>query len=464
MITDKNLDLWVANNLNVLMVGGHGIGKTAITKAAFNRNKLNWLYFSASTMDPWVDMIGVPKEVTDDKGNRYLDLVRPKAFQFDEIDAIFFDELNRAPKKVRNAVMELMQFKSINGHKFERLRMVWGAINPEDDEGTYDVERLDPAQKDRFQIHVTLPETPNRQYFAEKFGGNQANSAIEWWQQSHKKMVSPRRLDYALEVYNMGLSLKDVLPNETNPDKLRQMLGNGVAREKLLLMMERGQIAEAEAFLAQENVYAEVIDWMIEKPEVAAPLYKLLSPEKITALITENYKNDKVLAALTSDYYANKRVKDTVHSLQNSTKDTFLRKAIYNSIPKLQSTKFGTQVPTWTPRVKTNPRYNDMVTSWVKTDKALKTTKDRSEIFDAVMDVPEDISIDNAKVCLQQLLTSIKKSHKKTIQDSPQIFGPLNFLLQKTNMNMATESFVKMHANKITEAEMEHLVWIPSTK
>ena len=41
-----------------------------------------------------------------------------------------FDELNRAKPKVRNAVMELIQFRSINGIKFNNLRMIWAAINP----------------------------------------------------------------------------------------------------------------------------------------------------------------------------------------------------------------------------------------------------------------------------------------------------------------------------------------------
>jgi MoxR-like ATPase len=53
----------------------------------------------------------------DEKGS-YLELVRPKAFRDDEVQALFFDEFNRSHKNKRNAVMELMQFKSINGRKF----------------------------------------------------------------------------------------------------------------------------------------------------------------------------------------------------------------------------------------------------------------------------------------------------------------------------------------------------------
>ena len=131
MISNTKLDFWIQNNYNVILRGRHGVGKTACIKEAFDRNNLKWLYFSASTMDPWVDFIGVPKEKVEN-GISYLDLVRPKAFAEDEVEALFFDEYNRSASKIRNAVMELIQFKSINGKQFKNLKIVWAAINPED--------------------------------------------------------------------------------------------------------------------------------------------------------------------------------------------------------------------------------------------------------------------------------------------------------------------------------------------
>lgn len=209
MITDAKLQFWIKNNLNVLFIGEHGVGKTARVKKAFEEAGLKWLYFSAATLDPWVDFIGIPKEVEDPKsGLKYIDLIRPKPFAEDTVEAIFIDELNRSHKKVRNAIMELLQFKSINGRKFKNLRIIWGAINPETpiNESTeleYDVERLDPAHKDRFEVHVNVPYKPDHTYFHEKFGTN-ATPAICWWNDlspAAKKLVSPRRLDYALTVW-----------------------------------------------------------------------------------------------------------------------------------------------------------------------------------------------------------------------------------------------------------------------
>ena len=211
MITDAKLKFWIDNNLNVLFVGEHGVGKTARVKEAFNQAGLKWLYFSASTLDPWVDFIGIPKEAQDEKGNKYIELIRPRPFAEDEVEAIFLDEFNRSPKKVRNAVMELLQFKSINGKKFNNLRIVWAAINPDDvkiegsDDFEYDVEKLDPAQKDRFEVHVDVPFKPDKGYFIKKFGEDICENAIDWWNdldQKSRRNVSPSR--YTVELCVVG--------------------------------------------------------------------------------------------------------------------------------------------------------------------------------------------------------------------------------------------------------------------
>jgi hypothetical protein len=223
----KKTDFWIEQNLNVLLIGEHGIGKTAIIKDAFERNKLKWRYFSASTMDPWVDFVGVPKEVQGENGSSYLDLIQKQEFQDGSIEMLFFDEFNRAPDKVRNAVMELIQFRSINGRKLPNLKGVWAAINPYDENETYDVEELDPAQEDRFHIIYELPNEPNKQYFQEKFGARMGTRAVEWWHylpDNLKRLVSPRRLDYAVDIYTKGGDLEDVLRDEVRPKTLRRKI------------------------------------------------------------------------------------------------------------------------------------------------------------------------------------------------------------------------------------------------
>jgi hypothetical protein len=215
----KMLKLYAQNNFNVLISGRHGTGKTETIKEIFNEEfGDNWAYFSASTMDAWVDFIGVPKAVTRDDGTQVLELIKPARFADDTVEALVFDEYNRSPMKVRNAVMELIQFKSINGRKFKNLKVIWAAINPFTEEGTYDVDEIDPAQLDRFPIKIQMPYKLDKKYFKNKHGA-QSKAFIDWWtslSEDNQFKVSPRLLDESIKVYNVGGDLKHVLPLECN--------------------------------------------------------------------------------------------------------------------------------------------------------------------------------------------------------------------------------------------------------
>lgn len=258
----KNADFWVENNLNVLFRGKHGVGKTAVVIDTFNRHGLKWKYFSASTLDPWVDFVGVPREATDSKGNVYLDLVRPKEFAADEVEAIMIDEYNRGAKKVKNAVMELLQFKSINGKKFKNLKMVWAAINPDDDaDNSYDVDKMDPAQLDRFHVHIDVPYQPDLDYFVAKYGEEIGRGACEWWngqKDDVKKAVSPRRLDYAVGIFGAGGELKDVLPPCVNIRELEKHIRTGSFLTGLKKRLKVGKKDEVKKFVNDENTFKDI--------------------------------------------------------------------------------------------------------------------------------------------------------------------------------------------------------------
>lgn len=244
-----NLDLYIKNKLNCILIGRHGVGKSTILLQLFEKHfPNNYLYFSTSTLDPWCDLIGIPREQTNQKGEMYLDLLRPKFFENDSLEAIIFDEVNRSPSKVRNAIMELIQFRSINGHKFHNLKVICACMNPEDDKD-YDTEKLDKAFFDRFHIQIELPYLLDKDYFINKFGKVIADSAIEWWdslEESVRYNISPRRLDYALEVWNIKGNLKDVLPKNSNISKLLENLRSGTIAqrvEKLLKEKDDAKIA-----------------------------------------------------------------------------------------------------------------------------------------------------------------------------------------------------------------------------
>lgn len=288
MPSEQELIFWAKEGFNVLFEGKHGVGKTSIVLSVFNKLGLKYKYFSAATIDPWVDLIGIPKE-TGSENSKFLDFVRPKDFALDEVEAIFLDEYNRSHKKVRNAVMELIQFKSINGHKFKNLKIVWAAINPPS-EGEYDVENLDPAQKDRFHIHVQTPYEPDLVYFSNKFGEN-GKVAVEWWgnlSQSLKNLVSPRRLDYALDVFEKGGDIRYVLDISTNPSKLASMLSSGSVIEQMEKIYKKKDATLGKKFIRIENNYNHCLD-VIKKNKGLFKFYiPLMDKEKVASLINEN--------------------------------------------------------------------------------------------------------------------------------------------------------------------------------
>ena len=292
-MTDAKLDFWIQNNYNVLLSGKHGVGKSVRIIEAFNRNNLKWKYFSASTLDPWVDFVGVPKEVKDPNGNSYLDLIRPKHFAEDEVEAIFMDEYNRAPAKIRNATMELLQFKSINGKKFKNLRFIWAAINPEkelDDDSapSYDVETLDPAQKDRFEIHVEVPYKPDITYFKNKYGDDIGKTAVSWWNDlndKEKDEVSPRRLDYAIGLYVKNGDLRDVLNKKINVSKLVGELKNGNFREQMENIFKSCDLEKASSFIKDENSYNNTIKCILQDKNKIDFFFKYVPEEKQSNLV-----------------------------------------------------------------------------------------------------------------------------------------------------------------------------------
>jgi len=293
---------------------------TSLVEEAFDRHGLKWKYFSAATMDPWVDFIGIPKEKTDEKGE-YLDLIRPKDFADDSVEALFFDEFNRSPKKVRNAVMELIQFKSINGRKFKNLKFVWAAINPKNEKEEYDVEELDPAQVDRFHIHVEVEYKPSFEYFSKVHGKELAESSIEWWNSmsiEFKNLVSPRRLDYCLNIYKMGGNLRHVLPKQINIKDLVKILKNGPVETKIADMIKTKDTKQIREFLADNNNEDLMEEYLTKDP-------KKFKVQDLMETFTEHISEEKLSQMMTNTDIRNYMVK-------NMTKCVIFKNVVSNII------------------------------------------------------------------------------------------------------------------------------------
>lgn len=202
--------------------------------------------------------------------------------------------VHNSPKKVRNAVMELIQFKSINGKKFPNLRMVWAAINPDDDpDAVYDVDKLDPAQIDRFQVKISVPYKPSVRYFTEHFGAENAKAAVEWWtglSDDAKKLISPRRLDYAISMFMLKGDVRDVLPSNSNVTELVKNLKGSSLKVRLNELYGNKNVAEATEFLARGDVFMSIANDIIDTPHYAAFFLPLVKSELLSTMLSKNKK------------------------------------------------------------------------------------------------------------------------------------------------------------------------------
>lgn len=321
-ISKNNLDFLVSNNMNVLFVGKHGVGKTAIVKETFENRGLKYKYFSAATMDPWTDFIGVPRAIKDENGNDILDMVLPRDFADGSVEALFFDELNRSPKKIRNAVMELIQFKSINGRKFPNLKVVWAAINPVTDDEEYDVERLDPALQDRFHVTIEIPYLPSYSFFKKTYG-HIGSAAVKWWkEQDHsvKDLISPRRLDYALQVYSLQGDISQMFDKKVNTKSLKTILKDASYYNNIKEITQSKNKEAAKEFISKNvNNKTTIINLIYDPSNINISQSKFVNfwvpfieKQQLAALISSKKTTNTLLNIIKKAALSNPDLKDLI--------------------------------------------------------------------------------------------------------------------------------------------------------
>lgn len=299
MLSSKQILDFVKRGKNVLIKGSHGVGKTGSICSALEQGKIKYKYYSAPTMDAFVDFVGVPTIKTGDDGSNYMELVRQPGM--DDYEVIVFDEFNRAPDKVRNAVLEFIQFKSINGRVWKNLRAIFVAINPDDG---YNVFRLDEAEKDRFHIHVEYGEHPDASYFSNTYG-DVGTSVVNWWHSLDtgvKSAVSPRRLEYAVKEYLEGGNVEYVLPKSCNVSTFVDVMINGDPVRHAVNILKNGTQEDIDKLKQKMNTrnYLCKFFGLLSKPaneeyfELMSMVLSATTDEELTALAVDD-KNISLL-------------------------------------------------------------------------------------------------------------------------------------------------------------------------
>jgi len=481
-IRDEKFDSWIKNNLNVLFVGRQGVGKTTRVLQAFKRAGLSYRYFSGSTIDPWIDFIGVPKS-----NGQYLEFVLPKGFADDSIQAIFIDEFNRSHKKIRNAVMELIQFKSINGRPFKNLKMVWAAINPED-EDEFQVEPLDPAQKDRFHVHVYMPYEPSRSYFNDKYGPETTKSALHWWKElneDQQKLVSPRRLDYALEINSMpGGDMHDVLPPSCNVSKLSSILRSGPINDRLAQLFKDRDHEETQKFLNQENNFAAAQKFLLT---TGVPSDKIVSEwlnfflptltsEKLTCIVAGH---EKTLSFILEHIDHHEQYRNVVQSIleahQNRKLVRKIKKVLGSNktlIAQYASLRNVNVEPSYFSKNKNNSVWTNILVH-LRTE-TMDTTPQRMKVYGTIHNnLPPTLTTQQAVDTLEVLNMIVDRCWANTTKKFKDLMGIVNHCVSEiyNNQQLLWPDILKKYGQKfekllsrIKEAKLDDKLLCPSIK
>ena len=141
---------------NVLFISNAGLGKTSVCRAWAKANGVNLVEVRGSTLDP-TDIGGL--FASPEKGETRARKISTGIFEpLEEPNSVLFlDELNRANKAVRNALLELVNSHYLpdpnnpqGGQRFlPNFLFTIATINPPT--GEYNADALDPAEASRFR-------------------------------------------------------------------------------------------------------------------------------------------------------------------------------------------------------------------------------------------------------------------------------------------------------------------------
>lgn len=147
----------------VMLTGIHGIGKSSIIAGIFKKMGYKVItIFLGQKADPG-DVIGLPHkhEIVIEDGSKIW------VTTFASMDwwptdpngkyIIFLDELNRAKPEMMQCIMDLVLNRMMNGRALPEHTRIIAAINPSNN-GQYQVEDLDPALLDRFNVYELKPD------------------------------------------------------------------------------------------------------------------------------------------------------------------------------------------------------------------------------------------------------------------------------------------------------------------
>ena len=151
-IRDQLHILMAINQSPIMLIGPHGVGKSAMIASIAKQINYHMLDIRLSQYSEG-DILGIPYQTSEGTTRFYP----PDIFKIakDIPCVLFLDELNRASKEVRQAVFQLADSRRLGSLEVHPSTIIVSACNPDD--SSYQVHTLDPAELDRWFVFEFNP-------------------------------------------------------------------------------------------------------------------------------------------------------------------------------------------------------------------------------------------------------------------------------------------------------------------
>jgi MoxR-like ATPase len=200
-----------------LLVGRHGVGKSALLEQAAAELGIGFVTRDLSLMEP-PDLVGLPK--MDGAVTQYL---RPAFLPTTGRGLLAFEELNRCSAYMRAPCLQLLTARSLNDYSLPAGWLPVAAINPSD--AGYEVEELDPALLSRF---VRVDVEPDREEWLAWARASEVDTGVITYVASDPAIFdhpesSPRAWAYVNDL--LRAAVKAGTPRETLREAVAGLVG-----------------------------------------------------------------------------------------------------------------------------------------------------------------------------------------------------------------------------------------------
>lgn len=328
VVNAKQLTFAIANSdpsQAILIRGPHGIGKSAMVKAAAMETNREFLDIRLGQMTEG-DLLGIPFIHGDGSTHTTVPSWYQKAM--DAPCVLFFDELNRALPTVMQGVFQIILDRAVQSFELHSGTLVVSAIN---NGSEYAVSEMDPALLDRFAVFDFKPTTAEFLEYAESrfdtdvysFMVNNATALFE-----HHDIGDIAATPRSWEMADKVVKKLDVPPSFMLSSFLGQTLGEQLAvylaekkskhkKVKQTKTVEYGEWKELKNqwhSKYEKEFEGDFEQFLIKRQQEINTLLKSMSIDNMLLLLdtaviqaeklTQSYVNDKGNEKIAAEFYS----------------------------------------------------------------------------------------------------------------------------------------------------------------